>query len=126
MSNLVAIVTGSAHGMGRAIALRLAEDGFNVGINDIASKQDFLSSLAEEIAAKGRKACILPADVSKEEEVAGIVDTVVKELGSLDVVRNRPSALILVPADYCIDSIKCRSLLEQADPRKCVFAFKSE
>ncbi|KAK7460437.1 hypothetical protein VKT23_009157 [Stygiomarasmius scandens] len=97
MSNLVAIVTGSAHGMGRAIALRLAEDGFNVGINDIASKQDFLSSLAEEIAAKGRKACILPADVSKEEEVAGMVDTVVKEFGSLDVIVSNAAIFLNKP-----------------------------
>ncbi|THU84964.1 acetoin reductase family protein [Dendrothele bispora CBS 962.96] len=82
----VAIVTGSAHGMGRAIALRLADDGFDVGVNDVLSKKDLLLGLVEEIKAKGRKGCILPADISKEEEVAGMVETVVKELGSLDVM----------------------------------------
>jgi len=50
----VALVTGAAKGIGRAIALRLAVDGFDVAINDIPSNKHNLDSLAGEIAEKGR------------------------------------------------------------------------
>ncbi|KAK7460438.1 hypothetical protein VKT23_009158 [Stygiomarasmius scandens] len=86
MAQTVAIVTGSAQGIGRAIALRLAEDGYDVGLNDIPAKASELSLLASEVKAKGRKACVVAADVSDEEAVKNMVETVVKELGSLDVM----------------------------------------
>ncbi len=50
----VALVTGSARGMGRAIALRLASDGFNVAVNDIASQKDNLETLRGEIEGLGK------------------------------------------------------------------------
>lgn len=86
MSIGVALVTGSAQGIGRAISLRLADDGFDLALNDIASKRPELDSLVEEIKAKGRKAFAVPADVSQEEQVKEMVESAVKSLGGLDVV----------------------------------------
>lgn len=82
----VALVTGSAQGIGRGIALKLADDGFDVAINDIESNKANLASLAEEIRSKGRKALEVVADVSAEDQVKSMVETTVKELGGLDVV----------------------------------------
>jgi len=84
-----AIVTGAASGIGRAIALRLASDGFNVAMCDISSQEAALKSLQDEIEAKGRKAIVMVADVSVEKEVNDFVSTVVSEFGGLDVVREQ-------------------------------------
>ncbi|KIJ62354.1 hypothetical protein HYDPIDRAFT_158235 [Hydnomerulius pinastri MD-312] len=82
----IALVTGAAQGIGRAIAIRLADDGLDVAVNDIHAKKDLLDSLASELLAKGRRSYIVCADVSIEEEVKGMIDTVVEELGGLDVM----------------------------------------
>lgn len=81
-----ALVTGAAQGLGRAIGLRLAEDGFDVAVNDIPSNQQNLESVVEEIKKLGRKSTAVLADVSQEEQVKAMVAKVVEDLGSLDVV----------------------------------------
>jgi len=81
-----AIVTGAAQGIGEAIALRLADDGFDVAVNDIASKKEELDKLATAITQKSRRSIVVHADVSAEGEVKAMVETVVKEFGGLDVV----------------------------------------
>ena len=82
----VAVVTGAAQGIGLGIAQRLAEDGIDVVVNDIASKQEQLSKVVEELRKKGRRAIAVPGDVSSEANVASMVDKSVKELGSVDIV----------------------------------------
>ncbi|CAE6533060.1 unnamed protein product [Rhizoctonia solani] len=82
----VAIVTGAAQGIGRAIALRLASDGNDVAVNDIDTKQNELEQLIEEIKLLGRKAISIPGDVSKEKEVQAMVTKTVNALGSLDIM----------------------------------------
>ncbi|CAE6468083.1 unnamed protein product [Rhizoctonia solani] len=82
----VAIVTGAAQGIGRAIALRLASDGIEISVNDIVSKQDELEQLAEEIKKLGSKAIAITGDVSKESEVQEMVTKTVDALGSLDIM----------------------------------------
>lgn len=84
----VAIVTGSAQGIGRAISLRLAADGFDVAVNDVESQRQALETVVDEIQAKGRKAVALLADVSSEKEVKAMVEQTVQRLGRLDVVRS--------------------------------------
>lgn len=79
-------MTGSSRGIGKAIALRLASDGYNVCINDIPANQKGCEEVASEIKSLGRKACIAIADVSKRDEVKRMVQTSVKELGPLDTM----------------------------------------
>ncbi|PCH44861.1 NAD(P)-binding protein [Wolfiporia cocos MD-104 SS10] len=82
----IAIVTGASQGIGRNIALRLADDGLDVAVNDIPTKSAALKELVVEIRAKGRRALAIEADVSKEDEVAAMVTRVAQELGGLDVM----------------------------------------
>ncbi|KAI9451789.1 hypothetical protein F5148DRAFT_534105 [Russula earlei] len=81
----VALVTGAARGIGRAVALRLAEDGFDVAVNDLPNSPQ-LDELAREIEKRGRRSFAVPADVSLEEEVVKTIEQVVQRLGSLDVM----------------------------------------
>ena len=85
----VAIVTGAGQGIGRGIALRLAEDGYDISLNDISSNKKNLDEVAAEIQIKGRRVLNVLGDVSNEDDVKDIVSRTVVELGSLDVVSAR-------------------------------------
>ncbi|KAF8885316.1 acetoin reductase family protein [Infundibulicybe gibba] len=82
----IAVVTGAAQGIGRAIALRLADDGFDVALNDIPPQMEKLETLREEISRKGRRSEIVVGDVSVEEDVKSLVNRVGTALGGLDVM----------------------------------------
>lgn len=82
----VALVTGASKGIGRAIALRLADDGFDVALNSRSSSKEELDTLSQEITQKGRRTSIVLGDVSQEADVRRMVDSTVRELGGLDVV----------------------------------------
>ncbi|KAG0696166.1 NAD(P)-binding protein [Suillus ampliporus] len=84
----VALITGAGQGIGRAIALRLAADGFDIGLSDISTNKYKLEEVAREIATAhlGRRVCVLLADVTIEDDVRSMVDSVVTELGGLDVM----------------------------------------
>ncbi|KAJ7461588.1 hypothetical protein FB451DRAFT_1140496 [Mycena latifolia] len=82
----VALVTGAANGIGRAIALRLAADGLDVALDDLPVHRGALEALVQELANMGRKAVALTADVTKEEEVRTMVAEAVAALGRLDVM----------------------------------------
>ncbi|KAF8684284.1 KR domain [Rhizoctonia solani] len=69
----VAIVTGAAQGIGRAIALRLASEGVDIAVNDITKRQTEVEQLIEEIKTLGQNAIAVLADVSKEAEVQEMV-----------------------------------------------------
>ena len=82
--NKTALVTGAGRGIGRAIALRLARDGFNVVINDV--NLDNANSVVNEIKEIGRESFAIQADVSKREQVFSMVNQVVEHFERLDVM----------------------------------------
>jgi len=84
--NCAALITGSARGIGCAIALKLADDGYDIALNDLPNRSEELVKVAEAIKAKGRKVVIVMADVTKEEEVDAMVATTVAELGDLYIM----------------------------------------
>jgi 3-oxoacyl-[acyl-carrier protein] reductase len=88
LSNKVAIVTGSARGIGRAIALKLARAGADIVVNDIPAAAEALENTAKEIRALKRKALAVTADVSSAPDVARLIDTAAKEMGRIDILVN--------------------------------------
>lgn len=83
-----AIITGSARGIGAAIALRLAKDGFNIALNDISEKSFENNDIMEKIAALGVKCEKYIADVSSHADCESFVKKVKEDFGSIDVLVN--------------------------------------
>jgi NAD(P)-dependent dehydrogenase (short-subunit alcohol dehydrogenase family) len=81
-----ALVTGAARGLGRAIALALAEAGADVALGLRDRSRD--EGLADEVRAVGRRALPLQMDVTRLDEVDAAIATTVEELGSLDLLVN--------------------------------------
>lgn len=86
----VALVTGGARRIGRAVCLKLASAGFDVAIHHHASGDD-AEALAEEIAALGRRAVALKADLRDEAAVRGLIPQAVAALGPVTVLVNNAS-----------------------------------
>jgi 3-oxoacyl-[acyl-carrier protein] reductase len=95
----VALVTGASRGIGRAIAIGLAERGFDLVVNDIARQDEALTALAREIEALGRRAIALHADVSSKVEVTEMVARAIAEAGHIDAVVNNAGILITSPVE---------------------------
>lgn len=83
----VALVTGGSRGIGRAIALKLAENGADVAIN-YAGNTAAAEEVKTAIEQMGRKALLVQGSVADTDGVQTIVNTVVKELGRLDILIN--------------------------------------
>lgn len=82
-----ALVTGASRGIGRAIALALAKEGYAVAVN-YAGSREAAEAVRDEITAAGGRAFILQGDVSSTEDVDRIFKTVKEEFGFLDVLVN--------------------------------------
>ena len=82
----VALVTGGGQGIGRAIALCLAAEGADVGVNDV--RLETASRVAEEVRSLGRRAVPLIADVSIEEAVEGMFTEFFQTFDRLDILVN--------------------------------------
>mgnify|MGYP001773089078 CR=1 FL=1 len=88
MKEKVVLITGSAQGIGKAIALRFAKEGAQIALNDIGPQEENLKKTKEEIEKLGAKARYYLADVSSFEEVEKMVENVVADFGRLDVLVN--------------------------------------
>jgi len=82
----VALITGAARGIGRAIAEKFAAAGSDLALCDV--KEEWLADTAKVVADKGRKAACFAVDVSKAVEVQTAVDAALKTLGKIDVLVN--------------------------------------
>jgi NAD(P)-dependent dehydrogenase (short-subunit alcohol dehydrogenase family) len=93
--NRVALVTGAARGIGRRVALTLAERGYAVAANDLEAPEDTL----EELKGAGAVPLSLPGDVSDEGAVRGMVEAVMEQYGRVDVLVNNAGVSLISPAE---------------------------
>ena len=92
LAGRVALVTGASRGIGRAIALSLADAGCAVGVNYNASREK-AEAVVREIAEAGGRALAVRADVSREDDVRRLVEAVEDGLGPVDVLVNNAGVL---------------------------------
>ncbi len=95
LDDRVAIVTGAGRGLGAAIAVGFAEAGADVVI--ASRTKDQLDEVAERVAAAGRRAHVVPADLSDLSAVAGLVGHAVDTFGRLDIVVNNVGGTLPMP-----------------------------
>lgn len=93
LSGKTALITGASSGIGQAIAIRLAEEGCNIGINyrknlEEAKHTEQIALQKAQDAGKAIQTLIVQGDVSKEEDVLRIVNSVVERFGNLDILIN--------------------------------------
>ena len=87
----VALVTGASRGIGKGIALALAEAGCNLMLT--ARDVQALEGVAAEVRARGRKAAIHAADLTASEEPAGLMQALAEQFGRLDILVNNAGAV---------------------------------
>tara|TARA_R110002096_G_scaffold236590_8_gene427374 strand:+ start:3748 stop:4482 length:735 start_codon:yes stop_codon:yes gene_type:complete len=92
LENKVVIVTGSSRGIGREIALHLADNGAKVIVNSSSSLPD-AQKIVDTIVKNGGQALAIKADVSKKEEVTQLFDETIKTFGKVDVLVNNAGVM---------------------------------
>jgi citronellol/citronellal dehydrogenase len=98
----VAVVTGASRGIGRALAIRLAQEGADIAV---AAKSEqsterlpgSIHETADAIRAMGRRALAIPTDVREEDAIRNLIDRTVAELGRIDILVNNAGAIWTQP-----------------------------
>ena len=80
-------VTGGSRGIGKEVALKFAENGYDVILNYVSDKTD-VDGLTKELKEKGAESLILKADVSNVEQVEDVVKQAIEKFGKIDVLVN--------------------------------------
>lgn len=93
----IGIVTGASRGLGRSMAMALAEAGANVAV--VGRNLPALEEVANEMSNLGVKILPVTADVSKLQEIQDMVDKVVKEFGRVDILVNNAGTIIRMKAE---------------------------
>jgi meso-butanediol dehydrogenase/(S,S)-butanediol dehydrogenase/diacetyl reductase len=94
LTGQTAIVTGAARGIGRAIAVYLAEAGADVAVSDLDATG--MEQTASDIAELGRRSIAIRTDVSREEERRALIDQTEEALGPIDVLVNNAGIMHVV------------------------------
>ncbi len=84
----VALVTGARRGIGRVVALRLARNGMDLVLNDVAPGQEQLEAVAGEVRALGRRALVATGDITQPDQVEAMTKRAVDDMGRIDVLVN--------------------------------------
>jgi enoyl-[acyl-carrier protein] reductase III len=96
MTGRVALVTGGSRGIGKAIAIRLAEHGMDIVVNYVRHKQD-AQKTAVEVEQRGQRCLLVKANVAKESDVSAMFEAISEEFGSLDVLVSNAASGVLKP-----------------------------
>jgi 3-oxoacyl-[acyl-carrier protein] reductase len=92
----VALITGASRGLGRAMAIRFAQEGAVVAVN-YCKNGDLAEEVAKTIVSSRGKASALRADVAKSDEVQEMVEAVLAKYGSIDILVNNAGVGISAP-----------------------------
>ena len=84
----VALITGGDSGIGRATAIAFAREGADVAISYLPQEEDDAQETRRWVEAAGRRALLLPGDITQEQVCTGLIDRVFAEFGRLDILVN--------------------------------------
>jgi 3-oxoacyl-[acyl-carrier protein] reductase len=104
LSGRIALVTGASRGIGKAIAVALANAGADIAVN-YNSQADAADAVCQTIRGAGRKCITVQGDVSKTADVDRLVATVEKELGPVTILVNNAGIAKMLPADQVTEEI---------------------
>ncbi|HMD38708.1 MAG TPA: 3-oxoacyl-ACP reductase family protein [Candidatus Acidoferrum sp.] len=104
LSGRIALVTGASRGIGKAIALALAEAGADVAVN-YRAQAEAADAVCQSIKSMGRKSITVQADVSLSPDVDRLVTTVEKELGPVNILVNNAGIGKIIPTDQITEEI---------------------
>jgi 3-oxoacyl-[acyl-carrier protein] reductase len=96
LTGKVAIVTAASRGIGRAVALRLAQDGAAVAVNYVASSEK-AEAVVQEIMANGGRAITIQGSVANKTDVMRLFDETEQKLGAIDIVVNVAGVSVFKP-----------------------------
>lgn len=107
LKDKVAIVTGAASGIGKAIAYAFADEGADIAVIDLQVEKG--QEVVKSIKTKGRKFIFIKANVSESKEVSSMISEVVRQLGGIDIMVNNAAVIrqasLLDTTDELWDSI---------------------
>ncbi|MBW1791019.1 MAG: enoyl-[acyl-carrier-protein] reductase FabL [Deltaproteobacteria bacterium] len=96
MEGKIALVTGSSRGIGRAVAVRFAENGINLVVNYVRHRRN-AEETAEEIEKQGVKCLVVKANVAKDEDVINMFSQIRETFGRLDILVSNAASGVLKP-----------------------------